>query len=338
MAANNRRTARGRRKQIAEKDERDETMLVLAAELMMLHRDRARDKIPHHDGSLTGRQWVEQVINGHYRRSMENMRITVDNFLRLCEILQNNGYVSRSYQQRVEIEEALAMTLVMGAVGALDGTHIPACQPNREQMAYTNRHGIHSQNVLAVCDFDMRFNYVYAGWEGSAHDARVLESALMPPSDFPIPPAGKYYLVDAAYRNTPGFLPPYKNVQQRDPAKRLFNTRHSSLRNVIERTFGVLKTRFKFLKGPVPNFYMTTQISVVIACCGLHNFLRMFQPGDAHFQRFENENIQLEVQSDFGERVHMQTPNAFRAEIETWKATRDAMADQMYAAQGRRRR
>ena len=113
MAANNRRTARGRREQIAEEDERDETMLVLAAELMMLHRDRARDKIPHHDGSLTGRQWVEQVINGHYRRSMENMRITVDNFLRLCEILQNNGYVSRSYQQRVEIEEALAMTLVM---------------------------------------------------------------------------------------------------------------------------------------------------------------------------------------------------------------------------------
>ena len=96
--------------------------------------------------------------------------------------------------------------------------------------------------------------------------------------------------------------------------------------------------RFKFLKGPVPNYYMTTQISVVIACCGLHNFLRMFQPGDAHFQRFEDENIQLEVQPNFGERVHMQTPNASRAEIEAWKATRDAMADQMYAAQGRRRR
>ena len=37
----------------------------------------------------------------------------IDNFFRLCDILVQNGYVSRSYQQRVEIEEALAMTLVM---------------------------------------------------------------------------------------------------------------------------------------------------------------------------------------------------------------------------------
>ena len=70
-------------------------------------------------------------------------------------------------------------------------------------MAYTNRHGIHSQNVLAVCDFDMRFNYVYAGWEGSAHDARVLESALMPPSDCPIPPAGTKLLTTWHFTHVP---------------------------------------------------------------------------------------------------------------------------------------
>ena len=55
-------------------------------------------------------------------------------------------------------------------------------------MAYTNRHGVQSQNVLAVCDHDMRFVYVYAGWEGSAHDARVLDGALTGPNHFPMPP------------------------------------------------------------------------------------------------------------------------------------------------------
>ena len=57
-------------------------------------------------------------------------------------------------------------------------------------MAYTNRHGVQSQNVLAVCDHDMRFVYVYALWEGSAHDAKVLDGALTGPNHFPMLPSG----------------------------------------------------------------------------------------------------------------------------------------------------
>ncbi|XP_027166632.1 uncharacterized protein LOC113766666 [Coffea eugenioides] len=60
-------------------------------------------------------------------------------------------------------------------LGSLDDTHIPVSIPAVEQMAYTNRHGTQSQNVLAICDHDMRFIFVYAGWEGNAYDARVLE-------------------------------------------------------------------------------------------------------------------------------------------------------------------
>ena len=35
-----------------------------------------------------------------------------------------------------------------------------------------------TQNVLAVVDFDLRFTYVLAGWEGSAHDSLILADAL----------------------------------------------------------------------------------------------------------------------------------------------------------------
>src|SRR6202007_1862249 len=55
----------------------------------------------------------------------------------------------------------------------LDGTHIPSS----DQARYRNRKGYLSQNVLAVCNFDMQFVYVLAGWEGSAHDGRVLQDA-----------------------------------------------------------------------------------------------------------------------------------------------------------------
>ena len=60
-------------------------------------------------------------------------------------------------------------------------------------MAYTNRHGTQPQNVLAVCDHDIRFIYVYVGWKSSAHDACVLESALKMHIDFPISPPGSNF-------------------------------------------------------------------------------------------------------------------------------------------------
>ncbi|KAH7856183.1 hypothetical protein Vadar_033647 [Vaccinium darrowii] len=61
-----------------------------------------------------------------------------------------------------------------GAVGALDGTLISAVVPPDQQVPYRGRgKGECYQNVLAICDFDMLFTFVWAGWEGVAHDSRV---------------------------------------------------------------------------------------------------------------------------------------------------------------------
>ena len=57
--------------------------------------------------------------------------------------------------------------------------------------------------------------------------------------------------------------------------KELFNHRHASLRNVIERIFGIFKSRFLIFKS-APPFPYKTQAEIVLACAGLHNFLRKF--------------------------------------------------------------
>ncbi|WJX35114.1 hypothetical protein P8452_23146 [Trifolium repens] len=45
-----------------------------------------------------------------------------------------------------------------------------------------------------------------AGWEGIAHDARVFDQALTNANlNFPHPPPGMYYLVDAGYPTPMGF-------------------------------------------------------------------------------------------------------------------------------------
>ena len=44
-----------------------------------------------------------------------------------------------------------------------------------------------TQNVLAAISFDLKFTYVLAGWEGSAHDSRVFNDAFARPGGFSIP-------------------------------------------------------------------------------------------------------------------------------------------------------
>ncbi|XP_075655140.1 uncharacterized protein LOC142625347 [Castanea sativa] len=96
-------------------------------------------------------------------------------------------------------------------IGAIDGTHIRAKVPIEDAPRYHGRKDYPTQNVLAAC---------------------------------------KYCLVDAGFmlRSTP--LAPYRGVHyhlkeySRNPPqnpKELFNLRHASLCNAIERAFGVLK-------------------------------------------------------------------------------------------------
>jgi len=56
---------------------------------------------------------------------------------------------------------------------------VRASIPLRDQDRYRNRKGGLSQNVFASVSFDdLKFTYVLAGWEGLAHDSRVLNDAL----------------------------------------------------------------------------------------------------------------------------------------------------------------
>ena len=64
-------------------------------------------------------------------------------------------------------------------IGAIDGTHVSAWTYKRRKKAFMGRKGsIVTSNVLAVCNHDMLFTFVYSGWEGSAHDSRVFYDAV----------------------------------------------------------------------------------------------------------------------------------------------------------------
>ncbi|KAH6825678.1 hypothetical protein C2S53_002302 [Perilla frutescens var. hirtella] len=98
------------------------------------------------------------------------------------------------------------------------------------------------KNVLAVCNFDLQFIYVLSWWEGSAHDSKLLSDALSRRNGLQVP-QGKYFLVDCGFANRRQFLAPLRGVQYH------------------LKDFGG--------QGRHPR-----NAKLVLACAGLHNFLR----------------------------------------------------------------
>ena len=71
-------------------------------------------------------------------------------------------------------------------VGVIDGTHVRVSVPLEIQGRFRDRKDGTTQNVLVAISFDLKFTYVLAGWEGSAHDSRVLNDAFARPGGFSI--------------------------------------------------------------------------------------------------------------------------------------------------------
>lgn len=109
---------------------------------------------------------------------------------------------------------------------------------------------------------------------------------------------GKFYLVDAGYPNRKGYLAPYKGQKYHLPEfqrggrpsgqKEVFNHAHSSLRNVIERAFGVLKMKWRILLH-MPSYKVERQKKIIIACMALHNFIRDSALSDHLFERCDDD-------------------------------------------------
>ncbi|WOH11215.1 hypothetical protein DCAR_0830695 [Daucus carota subsp. sativus] len=195
-------------------------------------------------------------------------------------------------------------------VGAVDGTHIPAMVRGREISSYRNRHGFNSQNVLAAC---------------SAHDSKLLNDALSRRNGLELPQGiyihhySKYFLVDCGFANRRQFLAPLRGFRYhlkdfdgegRHPrnANELFNLRHSSLRN----------SRFTIFKVAAP-FSFQTQAELVLACAGLHNFLRKECRSDEF--PVESTDDQFSDMDDHVYEPNLLSQQQQREEANNWRAT-----------------
>ncbi|XP_019225341.1 PREDICTED: uncharacterized protein LOC109206925 [Nicotiana attenuata] len=156
-------------------------------------------------------------------------------------------------------------------IGAIDGTHVPCIIPSKDQIKYIGRKGFTSQNIMVVCDWDMCFTFVWPGWEGTAHDARIFDQAVRRQHlNFPHPPAG--------YRTMLGYLGPYKGERYHLPD---FG-RNSSFKN--------------------PN-----EVHLVTSTMAIHNFIRRNSSTDVEFDHYANEDNMPELEEEDGQSdIHLE--------------------------------
>ena len=95
------------------------------------------------------------------------------------------------------------------ALGAIDGMHIN-CNATVEmhQAAHDHKGGI-TQNCLLIFRFDMKFYYIFSGWDGSAADSTMVYDTHI--TDLHVL-VGKYYLADAGFPICDALVIPFRGM------------------------------------------------------------------------------------------------------------------------------
>lgn len=168
-------------------------------------------------------------------------------------------------------------------VGAVDGSHIPIVAPSIHAPDYYNRKGFHSVLLQGVVTSRCIFWDYDIGWAGSMHDSnlwsrtrigRFCEEGRLAP----------YALVrDASYPACPWMFPPFKGHKDGLSREQYhWNFIQSSTRMCVERSFGLLKGRWRILLKRM-EVKLQQVPDIVGACIILHNICQL------HGDKFDDE-------------------------------------------------
>ncbi|KAG7579002.1 Harbinger transposase-derived nuclease domain [Arabidopsis thaliana x Arabidopsis arenosa] len=215
----------------------------------------------------------QRIVATHFQRAQETVKRkfheVLDALLRLADDI-----VKPKENDLTEVNSHLSSDsryypFFSDCIGALDGTHVKVrVRMDQKNRFWNSRKQYPSMNVLAICNFDMKFVYAYVGTPGKGIYLHILALAII-----------------------------RINGENMDripkSASEKFNKSHSSLRSVVERSFGVWKTKWKIIGDP--KYDLRTMCKIVVATMTLHNFIRDSNRADEDFCEFErNEDFVVE--------------------------------------------
>jgi len=161
-------------------------------------------------------------------------------------------------------------------VGALDGTLIIIWCPSGFNDVYFGRKGFYGINMQAVTNATGHFMWIGGGkpatvWDGNAiTDTDFLDTLL------PGLPDGYYVICDGGYRADRKLLGPFKRTRGgpmlTEPQSK-FNYIHSILRGIVEKAFGILKARFRWMLKGAQYTQPATYVKHFFCAAIVHNMM-----------------------------------------------------------------
>ncbi|KAL5569766.1 hypothetical protein UlMin_026341 [Ulmus minor] len=245
---------------------------------------KKRQRAIRYNSILTADDRVTDFLHGYWERIFKKTHMTRDCFVRLSSIMEQTSRLTPS--RAVSVEEQLMIFLFVVGHGASNHNVQETWQHSGSTISkyfgivleaifnmsseYIRAPDIN--NVHHIIRYNNRFYPYFQGCVGAIDGTHVLACV-----------GGKYYLVDSGYANKGCFLAPYRGTNYHlrdrrrlggDRKKEQFNYQHASLRNAIERTFGIWKKRFPILRS-MHQFPLDKHAMILVACAVLHNFIRM---------------------------------------------------------------
>lgn len=223
-----------------------------------------------------GNQCTHREISLLFNRSVSTIWRSVNQCTKIIE-LQLQHFIKWPTGEEAPLiaDEFQHVAGFPGVIEAMDGTHIEIVSPSENQKDFNNRKMRHSLILLAVCLPNRSFSYTYAGFPGSANDARVFRCSDLGVAIYEEPtllfPGSQYHvLADSAFPCTPHVMPSIK-ASLATTKKKNCNAILSKTRILIEHAFGDIKNTFRRLHYIYA--HVEKAVRIISCCCALHNFL-----------------------------------------------------------------
>ncbi|XP_054089619.1 putative nuclease HARBI1 [Zeugodacus cucurbitae] len=192
---------------------------------------------------------------------------------------------------------------IPNVVGCVDGTHVAIIAPSVNKHLYLNRKGFFSINAMIACNHDMVIRCVDARYGGSSHDSFVWNNSTLKTyleRTYQRGDHNSVYLADSGYPLHEYLWTPYRNALS-GTVESKFNKKHAKARNVVERTIGVLKCRFRCILGERKLRYSPSKATMIVnVCCALHNICKQYDVNDPEQETFVDVVVPLEpVEENF---------------------------------------
>ncbi|KAG2233312.1 hypothetical protein INT48_007748 [Thamnidium elegans] len=284
---------------------------------------------------------IWRLANCHIRYRMSNISFGVShgsymNFFRRTLIAIEGIYGNKISwpvnQERVEAiqtgfewphgQREGAVRRLPNIISALDGKNVIIESPRVHPEHWRDRKGHFSMKLTAVCDNKCRFIYIRVGDSGRTHDAAafkwtdIFTMYLRNPETFF--PSDGYILADSAYPFSHHVIVPYPSTETTGNSpnvitKRKFNKVHSSTRMSIERAFGLLSARWRFISKHVYIKDIKDICQTITAACILHNVCINFDDPD-----FDIEEAISNGEEDENEGTIRESACTRRDELNRW--------------------